>query len=384
MPDMPDAKQFMSRALALAARGLGLVEPNPMVGAVIVRAGRELACGWHGRFGGPHAEVEALAAASQAGTDVRGATMYVTLEPCSHHGKTPPCTDALIAAGIARVVAAMADPDPRVCGRGLRRLREAGVDVEVGLCEAAARELLAAYVKLRTLVRPWVICKWAQTADGCLALPPGEGRWVTGEASRRRVHELRSWCDGVCVGIGTLLADDPLLTNRSGAGRRPARVVLDATLRTPPDCRLVRTASDVEPVVVATTHRAAAERDEAADALRRAGVELIELPAAADGRGVDIAALLDELGRRQWTRLLVEGGAAVLRSVVLGGLADELWAFTAARHVGAAARHLPRFDVAQLEGDIALGEPTVERLGEDVLHRYTLSRPAVAGGPAGP
>jgi diaminohydroxyphosphoribosylaminopyrimidine deaminase/5-amino-6-(5-phosphoribosylamino)uracil reductase len=169
--------------------------------------------------------------------------MYVTLEPCSHYGKTPPCTDAVIAAGIARVLAAMVDPDERVSGRGIALLRQAGVQVEVGLCEPAARRLLAAYIKLRTQHRPWVICKWAQTADGYLALPPGAGRWLSGEASRARVQELRAVCDGVCVGIGTVLADDPLLTNRSGAGRQPARLVLDAHLRTPPTCQLVQSAA---------------------------------------------------------------------------------------------------------------------------------------------
>jgi len=368
-----EERQFMLLALELAGRGLGSVEPNPMVGAVIVREGAVIARGWHKRFGGPHAEREALAAAKAAGRGVRGATMYVTLEPCCHHGKTPPCTDALIEAGIARVVVAMIDPDEQVAGRGVRRLREAGVEVEVGLCEARARELLGPYIKLRTARRPWVICKWAQTADGYLALPEGQGRWISTAASRRKVHELRSHCDGVCVGSGTVLADDPLLTNRSGAGRQPARVVLDGRLRTPPDCRLIATAGEARPVIVATTSASAAAGRARADQLRRGGAEILELPAGPAGRGVDFPALLDELGRRQWTRLLVEGGAELLRRVVGSRLADELWVFVSPRRVAPGAEGLPRWDVADLPKRLDLPWPTEEALGEDTLLRFRLT-----------
>ena len=368
---MPEAKrQFMRRALELAARGLGSVEPNPMVGAVIVRDGQEIAAGWHRRFGGPHAEREALAAAREAGRDVHGATMYVTLEPCCHHGKTPPCTEAILQAGIARVVVAMTDPDERVAGRGLALLVEAGLAVEVGVCEAEARELLAAYVKLRTLARPWVVCKWAQTADGFLALPAGQGRWVSGEASRLRVHELRGICDGLCAGSGTVLADDPLLTNRSGRGRHPARVVLDGRLRTPPDSQVIVTARAELPVLVATTARAIAGEPARAESLRRAGVELLDLPAGPGGRGVDLPALLDELGRRRWTRVLIEGGAAVLRSVLEAGLADELWVFVSPRRAGPNAEGLPRLDIAEFRERLVLSGVAEERLGPDVLLRF--------------
>lgn len=453
----PDIAAAMERALALAARGLGAVEPNPTVGAVIVRepgapaaapgGGRivELACGWHRRFGGPHAEVEALAAARAAGHDVRGATMLITLEPCCHYGKTPPCTDAIIAAGLARVVVAVVDPDPWIAGRGIERLRRAGIQVEVGLGEVQARRLLAAYIKLRTKGRPWVICKWAQTADGFLALPPGHGRWVSCQASRDKVYELRGWCDGVCVGVGTVLADDPLLMNRSGRGRQPARLVLDSCLRIPLACRLVVTAPQgtgsepstatclsppppppppPSPVIVATTAAGAAAEAAKAAALRRAGVELIELPP--DPAGVSLPALLDELGRRQWTRLLVEGGPTVLRSVILGGLADEIWVFISPRIAisppGAAARGLvddaaatvarqdaeagetpagrgeeagetptlrdeeagetaepaalaglPRLDITELAPAAGLPAPAEERIGDDRLMRYVLT-----------
>ncbi len=355
----------MLRALALAARGVGAVEPNPPVGSVIVRDGEEIAAGWHRRFGGPHAEREALAAAESDGISVRGATMYVSLEPCSHYGKTPPCADALTDAGLGRVVVAVEDPDEHVRGRGLARLREAGIAVELGLCETEARQLLAPYLTLRTRGRPWVICKWAQTADGYLALPPAAGRWISCQASRRKVHELRGVCDGICVGSGTLLADDPLLTNRSGGGRRLARLVLDARLRTPPDCRLVRTAGKADPVLVATAARALRERPAEAEALRAAGVELLEVGET----NVSLPDLLDELGRRQWTRLLIEGGEAVLRSVLSAGLADEVWAFVAPTRLGDAGARLPRLDVTDLPPCRELTGTVEETVGPDRLLR---------------
>ena len=368
-------ERFMRIALTCAAHGRGLVEPNPMVGAVIVRDGRELGRGWHERFGGPHAEIRALHAARG---DVRGATMYVTLEPCSHHGKTPPCADALIAAGIARVVAAMGDPDENVSGRGFAKLRDAGVDVTVGVLGDDARRLLRAYCKLRTTARPWVICKWAQTPDGLIALPASAGRWISGQLSRQYVHEVRGYCQGILVGVGTVLADDPLLTNRSGRGRQPTRVVLDSKLRLPPTCQLVRTAAE-SPVIAAST---VAENTDHADKLLRAGVELLELPATADG--VDLPALLDELGRREWTHLLVEGGATVLTSFIYHGLADEAIVFVneddasqiSSRRAGIKSQRAPlaRFDIADVREKLALQPIEQRRFGNDVMTRYLLAR----------
>jgi len=355
-------EQFMRTALECAAQGRSAVEPNPMVGAVIVRDGEEIARGWHHEFGGPHAEREALAAAASSGADVTGATMVVTLEPCCHTGKTPPCTEAILEAGIARVVIAMIDPDENVSGRGIAILRGAGVDVTVGVCEAEAREFLAAYIKLRTRGRPWVICKWAQTADGYLALPEGAGRWISSPLARARVHEIRSGCDGILVGAGTVLADDPLLTNRSGAGKQPVRVVLDSHLRTPLDCQLVRTAGE-SPVIVATASPAAPDRTEA---LRTTGVEVLELPLRDEL--IDLDALLDELGRRHWTYLLVEGGTTVLESFTTAELADELLVFLSPVELGEQAMGLPRFDIADL--DIECAEETV--LGDDVMRRYVV------------
>ncbi len=359
-------KKLMRIALDCARRGRGAVEPNPMVGAVLVRDGVELARGRHEKFGGPHAERQALAAARSAGRDARGATMYVTLEPCCHHGKTPPCTDALIEVGIARVVVAMPDPDANVAGRGIEQLRGAGVEVMVGVCEPEARELLGAYVKLRTQGQPWVICKWAQTADGYLALPPGEGRWVSGRESREFVHELRGLCDGILVGVGTVLADDPLLTNRSGSGRQPVRVVLDSRLRIPADSQLVRTA-DESPVIVATARKAAAADPVRAEALCRAGVELLSLPVGE--KGLLLAALLDELGGRRWTYLLVEGGLKVLESFIHEGLADELLVFTSPQTV-ADAEGLPRFDIADVLAAFSPRLVEERRIGDDTMQRF--------------
>lgn len=363
----------MRTALKCARLGLGLVEPNPMVGAVIVRDGQELARGWHGRFGGPHAEIEALRAAEAAGADVRGATMYVTLEPCGHHGKTPPCTRALIEAGIARVVAGMQDPDEHVAGGGLDALGEAGIDVTVGLCQAEARQLLAAYIKLRTVRRPWVICKWAQTADGYL-VPPGGRRWVTGAASRGYVHEVRGRCSGILIGVETLLADDPLLTNRSrpaeqAACRQPARIVLDTKLRTGLDCRLVQTAA-AGPVILATTERAAARRAGRVRKLNAAGVEVLEVPGAR--RGVNLEALLDNLGQRNWTYLLVEGGAKVLRSFVYGGLADELLAFVNPEMSGGSPEGRAAFSLAEVRRRLRFDVGQVTEFGTDRMHRILL------------
>ena len=377
-----DDERFMDRALELARRGRRSVEPNPMVGAVLVRDGREVACGWHGLFGGPHAEVEALRAAAQAGVDARGATMYVSLEPCSHHGKTPPCTEALIEGGVARVVAAMEDPDEQVAGRGIRRLREAGVAVTLGVRESAAKAMLGPYIKLRTRGRPWVICKWAQTPEGLLALPPSAGRWISCQASREAVHELRGRCDGILVGMGTVRTDDPLLTNRGEGGRQPTRVVLDSRLSIAADRQVVRTA-DRWPVLVATTEGALATNPRAAQALRDAGVEVLALPA--EPGGVSVEALLDELGRRQWTHLLVEAGPGVLRRFVLDGLADELWAFVCPWNAPGGfdpqACGLPRFDLADVRTALSLAEPAERRVaGPDTLFRYVLPRPGSRDG----
>jgi diaminohydroxyphosphoribosylaminopyrimidine deaminase / 5-amino-6-(5-phosphoribosylamino)uracil reductase len=365
---MASDEEFMTRALELAARGRGSVEPNPMVGAVIVRDGREIAAGYHTAFGQPHAEVEAIHAARAAGTDVAGATMVVTLEPCCHHGKTGPCTEAILAAGIARVVAAMEDPDARVAGKGLAALKAAGVEVAVGCGEAAARRLLAAYIKLRARHRPWVTGKWAQTADGAWAWPSGPRRWITGPDARSEVHRMRSLSDAVGVGIGTVLADDPLLTNRSGAGRQGVRLVLDSRLRIPADSQLLQTAREF-PLLIATTPQALTAQADRAEAMRHLGAEIVAVPAGAGG--LSLTSLLEELGGRQWTHLLIEGGPTVMRAILAERLADELCVFVSPATAGADAS-LPRLDIAEAMEEFSLPSPTESRFGEDSLRRFLL------------
>lgn len=363
-------ERFMLEALRVAVKGRGSVEPNPMVGAVIVREGKILSRGWHEQFGGPHAEVQAFRAAERDGIDVRGATIYVTLEPCCHYGKTPPCTDAILRAGIARVVTALADPDHHVAGGGLQKLRAAGLTVDVGICEDLARQLLNPYLKLRTQDRPWVICKWAQTSDGYLALPPEAGRWISNPASRARVHALRSGCDGILIGSGTMLADDPRLTNRSGHGKQPVRVVLDSDLQISLESQLVA-GIDEAPLLIVTTPNALAERHELAEALTRAGAELLVLPS--DRGRIDLAALLDELGHRRWTHLLVEGGANVLESFLAQKLADELWVFVSPQPAPPGSRGLARFDISEVASRHGLAAPRTFDSDGDTLQRYLLS-----------
>lgn len=358
-------RRHMARALELASRGLGRVEPNPMVGAVLVRDGVAIAEGWHDKFGGPHAEAVALA---QAGPAARGATLLVTLEPCCHTGKTPPCTEAIIAAGVRRVVAAMTDPFPQVAGRGLARLRKAGLDVRVGLMEAEARHLNAPFIKRHTVGQPYVIAKWAQTLDGRLAAPSGDARWISGPASRQWVHALRSRVDGIVIGCGTALGDDPLLTVRldeasADRGRRPVRIVLDRRLRLPPEGRLATTAG-VHALMVVCGEQADAGR---ARRLEDLGATVLRMPAGDEG--IELPPLLDELARRGMTNLLVEGGPTLLTSFFRQGLVDRLAVFIAPKLIGGEPVHPAPGPVASaaMSEALALLRPQVTCIDGDVL-----------------
>jgi diaminohydroxyphosphoribosylaminopyrimidine deaminase/5-amino-6-(5-phosphoribosylamino)uracil reductase len=315
----------MARALELAARGRGAVEPNPMVGCVVAHGAEIIGEGYHRRFGGPHAEVEAL---SVAGSRAAGATLYVTLEPCCHHGKTPPCTQAILAAGIRRVVAAMSDPFPQVAGRGADELRKAGVEVEIGLDEVAAKKLNAPYLKLLRTGRPWVIAKWAMTLDGKLATTTGDSRWISSEASREVVHQLRGRVDAIVVGLGTARADDPQLTARPAGLRTAVRVVVDDRAALGLDSVLVRTARE-SPVLV---YVAAEAPDERVEQLRDAGCEVIVSPATTRADRLD--ALLDEFGDRRFTNVLVEGGTTLFGEFFDRDLVDEVHVFTAPKIIG--------------------------------------------------
>lgn len=358
---MPAANRFsaadhvhMARALQLAARGLYTATPNPRVGCVIVREGRVVGEGWHERAGTPHAEIHALKAAGDA---ARGATVYVTLEPCSHHGRTPPCAEALIQAGVARVVAAMTDPNPLVAGGGISMLTLAGVEAEVGLLEAGARALNPGFISRMTRQRPWVRLKTASTLDGKTALANGASQWITGEAARADVQTLRARACAILTGSGTVLADNPRMNVRDfDIGRQPLRVVVDSELRTP-------SSSAILPALIACHHAG----PDARVPLERTGTEVIELPGAY-GR-VDLAALLALLAQRGVNELHVEAGAALNGALLVAGLVDEWVAYVAPMAVGDDARGLfaqpplatladaARFrlaDVRQIGGDLRL------------------------------
>jgi len=358
-------QSMMRRALALAKKGEGRVEPNPMVGCVIVRNDRVIGEGYHRYFGGPHAEIEALRSCTR---NPRGATVYVSLEPCCHHGKTSPCADALIQAGVARVVTPLRDPNPAVNGRGLRRLRGAGITVTTGVLVHEAAEVLAPFLTRVRLGRPYVIAKWAQSLDGILVTPPGESKWISCEASRRTVHRLRARVDAVLVGGSTVLADDPRLTARHVSLRRRAlRVVLDGRLRTPLSAKLVAT-SKITPTLVLTTPRALNTKK--AQQLKRKGVELVVCKTR-NGRLV-LGDCLSHLSGRGVTNLLVEGGPTVLHALLKARLVDEVWAFVAPKLIGGGpqACSLPNV-VAHTD----LRAATVERSGNDHFYRLRLTEP---------
>ena len=349
----PD-RQYMARALELAARGLYTTTPNPRVGCVIVRDGVVVAEGWHARAGEPHAEAIALSAAGERAV---GACAYVTLEPCAHHGRTPPCCDALVRAGVSRVVAAMEDPNPLVAGKGLEILRRAGVETACGLMESEAQELNVGFVARMTRGRPWIRMKIAASLDGRTALANGRSQWITGPEARRDGHHWRARACAVLTGIGTVKDDDPQLTVRDvETTRQPARIVVDSRLETPEGAR----------VLSAGTVIAAARADAARSAaLRRRGAEVVVLP---DARGkVDLHALMTELGARQLNEVHVEAGYKLNGSLLQENLVDELVVYLAPSVLGDSARgmfHLPSLDDLALQRRLEVHD--VRRLGPDV------------------
>ena len=316
---------IMARALQLAERGLWTTTPNPRVGCVLVRDGEVVGEGWHERAGGPHAEVHALRA---AGERARGATAYVTLEPCSHHGRTPPCAEALVAAGVTRVVAAMADPNPLVAGNGLALLRAAGIETACGLLENEARELNIGFVSRMTRGRPWLRLKAAASLDGKTALDNGSSQWITGPAARRDGHAWRARACAILTGIGTVRDDDPQLTVREvDTPRQPLRVIVDSRLETPLTAKILSGG----PVLVA----AAVDDEKKANSLRAAGAEVLLLPNAA-GK-VELKDLLEELARRGINEVHAEAGFKLNGSLLREGLVDELLLYLAPCLIGHAA-----------------------------------------------
>ncbi len=365
---MSDAA-YMRSALALAARGLGNTWPNPAVGCVIVTngpgGGRVVGRGWTQPGGRPHAERRAL---DQAGEAARGATAYVTLEPCAHHGKTSPCAEALIAAGVARVVTTLTDPDPRVAGRGHAMLRAAGIAVTEGVCAAEARALQAGFLKRVEQGLPFVTLKLATTLDGRIATASGESRWITGAEARRAVHAMRMRHDAVMVGSGTARADDPDLTVRDmGAVRQPVRLVIDSRLSHSPDSRLGRSAGQV-PVWLIHTEAAP---EAARGAWAATGAELIAVPEA-DGHA-DLRAAMQALAARGLTRIFCEGGADLAASLIRAGLVDELVHFGAGALIGAEGRAaLGPLGLTALAEAPRLRRIEATPVGADVLTRWAL------------
>ena len=349
---------YMARALELAERGLYTTSPNPRVGCVLVRDGAVVGEGWHEVAGGPHAEVHALA---QAGEAARGATAYVTLEPCSHHGRTPPCADALVDAGVARVVAAMEDPNPLVAGKGMQRLADAGIEVASGLLAAQAERLNAGFVRRMREERPYVCCKLAMSLDGRTAMASGESKWITGAAAREDVQRLRARSCAVVTGIGTVLADDPSLNVRfalpGGHERQPLRVVLDPHLSMAPDARMLALPGHTL-IVTACDERAPRE------ALERVGAEVVFLPHGVDA--IDLHALMTLLASRQVNEVLVETGATLSGALLRAGLLDELVIYMAPLLMGDQARGLFRLPgLETMEQRIVLNISDIRAVGQD-------------------
>ncbi|HYF84928.1 bifunctional diaminohydroxyphosphoribosylaminopyrimidine deaminase/5-amino-6-(5-phosphoribosylamino)uracil reductase RibD [Azospirillum sp.] len=369
MPVSSDTdRHFMRAALTLAARGLGRTWPNPAVGCVLARDGAVMGRGWTQPGGRPHAETEALARARILSGGAEGATAYVTLEPCNHYGKTPPCALALVEAKVARVVVACQDPDPRVAGGGLARLRDAGIEVVTGVCEAEALALNEGFFNRITLGRPLVTLKVASTLDGRIATRTGESQWITGPTARAWGHRLRASHDAILVGIGTALADDPELTCRLPglSDRSPVRVVVDSSLRLPPAAKLATGAGRI-PTWVVTGPTPDSARLEALTAL---GVEVLPVPAGMDGR-VDPAAALSALASRGITRVLVEGGAAMAGALLGAGLVDRLEWFRAASLIGGDG--LPAvagFGVDALSAMARFERTAVRSAGADLAESY--------------
>jgi len=339
--------EYMAQALRLAEKGLYTTTPNPRVGCVIVRDGKVVGSGWHERAGEPHAEIHAL---TQAGELARGATVYVTLEPCSHHGRTPPCAEALIKAGVGRVVVAMVDPNPQVAGEGLTQLQQAGIQTDIGLLEKEAHELNIGFVSRMTCGRPWLRLKIAASLDGKTALNNGVSQWITGADARRDAHRLRARSCAVLTGIGTVLADDPMLSVREvETMRQPLRVVVDSALRMLPTAKML-TAGEVLVVTVSGDPTRAGR-------LREAGAEVLVLPPL-DGR-VDLARMLDELGKRGINEIMVEAGRGLNGALVRQGLVDEFVIYFAPLLLGDRARGM--FDLPEL---IAMDERRELRIAD--------------------
>ena len=357
-----DDQKFMQMALDLAIKGEGFTSPNPMVGAVVVKNGKLVGGGYHEVVGGAHAEVNAIDAAGKLAS---GATLYVTLEPCNHTGRTPPCTQKILDAGISRVVVAMPDPNENVAGGGLKYLAQHGLQVTTGVCEEQARKQNEAFIKYITTGRPFVTAKCAATLDGRIATRTGDSKWVTGEASRRYVHRLRHAVDAIMVGINTVRKDDPSLTTRldDGKGKDPVRIILDTHLSIAPSARVLQQASDAETILVAGKGLA----DSKKTVFEKAGIRVIEAPLTHNQ--IDMAALMGPLGAMENSSLLIEGGSQVMASAFRAGIIDKVQFFYAPKILGG-DDGIPICSgpgAELMRESIALEDITVQRFDDDVL-----------------
>ena len=361
----------MQTAIALARNGIGKTSPNPAVGAVIVKNGRIIGKGYHKKAGRAHAELNAL---KQAGIKAKGAEMYVTLEPCSHFGRTPPCADAIIKAGIKKVFIGMKDPNPLVAGKGVSRLLSAGMDVEVGILENECRGINEAYIKYITTKTPFVTLKLASTLDGKIATSTGESKWITGKAARRFAHRMRREADAVMVGIGTVLKDNPELTTRLVKGKDPIRIVVDSKLRMPVNARVLNTKRGG--IIIATTKERGqgtkgtevpfVVRGQKIKKLEAKGAEILALPSKTGE--VDLKALMKELGKREITNLIIEGGPTLAAASLKDGIVDKIAIFYAPRILG--KEGLPMIEelgIRRLTDAVSLSRLACKRLGEDIL-----------------
>jgi len=361
---MPNAavsdERHMRAALALARRGLGRTSPNPLVGAVIVRDGVVIGQGYHRRFGGPHAEVNAV---RDAGDDISGATLYVTLEPCCHRGKkTPPCLDMLLAHGLRRVVVGTPDPNPQVNGRSIRTLRERGIETRVGVLADECERLNEVYFKFVRTGRPFVTLKWAQTIDGRIAAATGDSRWISSEPSLQYAHRLRSFHDAVLVGIGTVMSDNPRLTVRLVKGRSPVRIVADSRLRIPLGAAVLQE-QDVARTIVVSTRPAA---EDMLSSLTRMGIQIVTAEKDEQGR-IDLSDLLAALGKMGISSVLVEGGAAITTSFLSRRLADKLVVVLAPKIMGEGIQAVGSLGVMSVADAPQMSLDRTYRSGDDLI-----------------
>jgi diaminohydroxyphosphoribosylaminopyrimidine deaminase/5-amino-6-(5-phosphoribosylamino)uracil reductase len=357
MPSERADEQYMKRALQLARRGMGQVSPNPMVGAVIVRSNKIIAEGYHRRFGGDHAERDAL---KRSSANVQGATIYVNLEPCCHWGKTPPCVDALIEQGIKRAVIATLDPHPLVNGKGARILRDHGIEVVQGVLEEEARALNEVYFHYTRTGRPFVTIKYAQSLDGRIATSRGDSRWISSEPSRRFAHRLRARHDAIMVGIETVRIDDPLLTVRSVKGRNPLRIVLDSRLRIPLNAQVLQ--GEAKTLIVTTN----AHNKKKVQKIQQQGKEVLVVQGDTKGR-VDFQSLMQVLAERGISSILVEGGREVITSLLKGGLVNRVVVITAPLILGKGIEGIGDLGIGELKHAIRPSTYKMSRTGEDVI-----------------